>query len=289
MSTISFGVQTNTLLIESTSAKLFTIIYPKQKAETVILLHGGPGVPMDFSPIAEQLSRKYQVIAFDQRGTGRSPVNGATYSIDEYLKDIDAVAQHFGVDKFNLFGHSWGGLYAQIYSERNPQKVLSMFLSSPSSGTGELWKQTESEVMAFNKERSGFWGWSMMGVNSLIGMFGSDTAYQSLFKRVLENYNREFDSTFSATDSMVENIRAEPINKTRPSVLDYPPLKDSLDYRFPIMITYGQKDIYGESKQGVKKRFPNATFVEFENAGHIAWKHNKNKFDNTLIEFYHLQ
>ena len=144
MSTISFGVQTNTLLIESTSAKLFTIVYPKQKAETVILLHGGPGVPMDFSPIAEQLSRKYQVIAFDQRGTGRSPVNGATYSIDEYLKDIDAIAQHFGVDKFHLFGHSWGGLYAQIYAERNPQKVLSMFLSSPSSGTGELWKQTES-------------------------------------------------------------------------------------------------------------------------------------------------
>jgi proline iminopeptidase len=129
----------------------------------------------------------------------------------------------------------------------------------------------------------------MMGVKSLIGMLGSDTAYQSLFKRVLENYNREFDSAFTATDSMVENVRAEPINKTRPRVLEYPPLKDSLDYRFPIMITYGQKDIYGDSKQGVKKRFPNATFVEFENAGHIAWKHNKNKFDNTLIEFYHLQ
>ncbi len=286
--TISPCVPTETLLIDSGSAKLFAIVYPRQNAETVLLLHGGPGVPMDFSPIAEQLSRKYQVISFDQRGTGRSPAPGATYSIDEYLKDIDAVTHHFGVNKSHLFGHSWGGLYAQIYAERYPQKVLSMFLSSPSSGTGELWKQTESEVMAFNKEHSGFWGWSVMGVKSLLGMLGSDAAYQSLFKQVLENYNREFDPTFTATDAMVENVRAEPINKTRPCILEYPLLKDSPDHRFPIMITYGQKDLYGESKRSVKNRFPKATFVEFENAGHIAWRHKKEEFNHTLIEFYRI-
>jgi len=66
---------------------------------------------------------------------------------------------------------------------------VSMFLNSPSSGTGEIWKQTEREVMAFNKEHSSFWGWSKMGLKSLFGMLGSDMAYQSLFKQVLENYN----------------------------------------------------------------------------------------------------
>jgi len=276
------------MLIESVSAKLFTVVYPKQNAETVILLHGGPGVPMDFSPIPEQLSLKYQVIAFDQRGTGRSPAKGATYSIEEYLKDIDAIAQNFGVNKFHLFGHSWGGLYAQIYAEKNPQRVLSMFLCSPSSGTGELWILTESEVMSFNKEQSGLWGWSIMGVKSLLGMLGSDKAYQSLFKQVLENYNKKFDPSFAATDAMVENVRAEPINKTRSHIVEYPLLTDAIDFRFPIMITYGQKDIYGESKKSVKNRFPNATFVEFDNAGHIAWKHNNAKFTRTLTDFYQL-
>lgn len=290
VASVSYGAETTTMLIESASAKLFTVVYPKQSAETVILLHGGPGVPMDFSPIAEQLSRKYQVIAFDQRGTRRSPtVTGETYSIDDYIKDIEAIAQHFGVNKFHLFGHSWGGLYAQIYAEKNPQRVLSMFLSSPSSGTGDLWKQTESEVMSFNKEHSGLWGWSMMGVKSLLGMLGSDKAYQSLFKQVLENYNKEYDPSFTATDTMVENVRAKPINKTRPHIVEYPPLKDAIDYRFPIMVTYGQKDIYGESKKSVRNRFPKATFVEFQNAGHIAWKHNNAAFVRTLTDFYHLQ
>jgi len=92
---------------------------------------------MKFSPIAAQLYRRYQVISFDQHGTGRPPAAAdATYSIDEYMQDIETIAQHLGVKKFHLFGHSWGGLYAQIYAEKNSLRILGRFLSSPGSGTG---------------------------------------------------------------------------------------------------------------------------------------------------------
>ena len=85
---------------------------------------------------------------------------------------------------------------------------------------------------------------------------------------------KEYDPSFSATKIMVENVRAKPINKTRPHILAYPHLKDSIGYIFPIMVTYGQKDIYRKSKQSVKNRFPNATFIEFPNAGQVssAWE-----------------
>ncbi len=278
----------NTTLINGTNAQLFTTIYPKQKTQTVILLHGGPGVPMDDSSIAQLLQQKLQVITFEQRGTGRSPTKGATYAIAEYLDDLTIIAQHYGVEKFHLFGHSWGGLYAQIYAENHPEKVLSLFLSSPSSGTGEMWKQTEREVMAFNKKQSGFWGWLQMGLKSILGIVGVDSAHQSLFKQVLENYNKEFNPDFAATDEMVKYVRSEPINKTRPHIIAYPLLKDAVEYDFPIMVVYGEKDIYGESKQYVKNRYPKATFVEIKNAGHIAWRHTPDRFNEILIEFYEL-
>lgn len=279
---------TDHIWIESKNCKLFTTIYPKVDSETVILLHGGPGVPMDDSPIAERLIQRYQIITFEQRGTGRSPASGAVFSIEEYLEDITAVARYFGVEKFHLFGHSWGGLYAQIYAEKNYKHLLSMFLCSPSSGTGEIWKQTEREVMAFNKQHSGFWRWMLMGVYSLLGMLGSDSAFQSLFKQVLENYNQDFDPAFNATNEMIKHVRSAPINKTRPHILTYPLLKNSMEYPFPIMITYGKKDIYGESKQYVKARFPNARFVEIENSGHIPWRHTPEKFNELLAEFYRI-
>jgi len=277
-----------TLLIESSSAKLFTTVYSLEHAESIIVLHGGPGVPMDFSPVAEQLSGKYQVISFDQRGTGRSPVKNVDYSIDEYLKDLDSVCNHFRLSKFHLFGHSWGGLYAQIYAERNQERILSLFLSSPSSGTGEVWKQTEKEVMSFNKRHTTQWGWTMMGLKSLLGMLGSDRAYQSLFKQVLNNYNREFDPSFTATDAMVENVRAEPINKTRLCLLTYPLLSKMVNCPFPVMIAYGEKDIYGESQKHVLWRFPEAVLKKFWDSGHIAWKHSPERFNEILAEFYKL-
>lgn len=277
-----------TQLIDSANAKLFTTIDPKQNAETIFLLHGGPGVPTDFQPLAEQLARKYQVIVFEQRGTGRSPAHGASYSIDEYIADINAIANHYTVQSFHLFGHSWGGLYAQIYAEKYPQKVLSLFLSSPSSGTGAVWQAVENEVMRFNQARAGFGGWLQMGIKSLLGRLGSDAAYQSLFKQVLKNYQKDFNPAFTVTDEMVKNVRATPINKTRPHIANYPLLKEGIDYPFPIIITYGQKDIYGQSKQAVKRRYPQATFVEIVQAGHIAWRDNPAMFNHILNNFYRI-
>lgn len=279
-------MKSETLLINSKDTKLYTTIVPKQNAETVIFLHGGPGVPMDYSPISDKLLNKYQVITFDQRGTGRSPTNSSSYFIDEYLDDINAIASHFNVEKFHIFGHSWGGLYAQIYAEKYPEKILSLYLLSPSSGTGEHWKQTEREVLAFNKRCAGSWGWFKMGLNSLLGMLGSHSAYQSLFKQVLKNYNQGFDLTFPVTDKMVENVRSEPINKTRSNIIRYPILEDSKVQKFRISLAYGDNDIYGVSKEHVTKRYPHADLLIFKNAGHIAWVQNPGKFNESLSEFY---
>ena len=143
--------------------------------------------------------------------------------------------------------------------------------------------------MAFNRRRSGFCGYLKMAVGLLFGVLGSDAAYRIVFKQVLENYNKEFDPTFKATDAMVENVRAEPINKTRPRILKYPLLKDAVDYDFPILVSYGERDIYGKSREHVRSRFPKATFVEIENAGHVAWRHNRDRFFGILSDFYQLE
>jgi len=278
----------NNLVIAGENSDLFTTIYPKPAAETILLLHGGPGVPMDFSAIAEPLSKKYQIITFDQRGTGRSPASNATYSISEYVLDINTVLKYFNINVVHLFGHSWGGLYAQIYAELYPDRILSMFLCSPSSGTGSLWVQTEKEIMTFNKKYAGTLDWMMMGICSLLGMLGSDKSYQCLFKQVLDNYNKDFDPTFVATDSMVNNVRADPINKTRSNIVKYRELAINPDYSFPVIVTYGQKDIYGPSKESVKTRLPGAKFIEIKNAGHIAWRQNEPDFDRVLSDFYRL-
>ncbi|MDH3326948.1 MAG: alpha/beta hydrolase [Gammaproteobacteria bacterium] len=288
LSPLAVGAEPVTQIIEGKSVSLFTVLYPKENSETIILLHGGPGVPMDFDPIVEVLSKKYQLIVFDQRGTGRSPITNSNYSMDAYVQDINSIAEQLDLLNFHIFGHSWGGLYAQIYAEKFPEKVISLFLSSPSSGTGEQWRKTESEVLEFNKSKTTTWQWLMMGIDSLRGMLGSDSAYQSLFRQVIANYNKGLDVEVSASEEILEQVRADPVNKTRKHILEYPILDSPVSYRFPIVVQYGEEDIYAQSKQHLVERFPEAKISIIKNAGHLAWLNNPHDFNDLLHNFYRL-
>lgn len=274
-----------TELVKNGETTLHLKIYANENPETVILLHGGPGVPDDMLEVVEQLEDRYRVITFEQRGVGLSACNGCEYKMEDYISDIDAISEYLKIDSFHLFGHSWGGLYAQIYAEARPEKIKSLFLCSPSSGTNETWKKTEKEVMQFNKKNASNKEWASMGWSSLLGMLGSDKAYQKMFKRVLKNYHKNY-AEVEIEDTFFKKIHAEPVNKTRKEILKYKFLPKFNDPDYPIMISYGDDDIYGESKHELLKRFPTARVETIEKCGHIAWKHNPSGFNKLLKEFY---
>ena len=206
----------------------------------------------------------------------------------DYITDIDVIANYFNLKSFHLFGHSWGGLYAQIYADERPEKIKSLFLCSPSSGTNRTWKQNEKEVMTFNKNTTSNGKWLKMGWHSLLGMFGSDNAYRKLFKQVLKNYHQDYKSV-EITDEFLSKIKSKPINKTRKEIIKYKPLPIFKKPNYPILITYGDNDIYGESKKEVTNRFPTSEIKTISNSGHIPWIHNLTEFNKILSEFYLLK
>jgi len=275
----------NTEFIKNGESKLNLKIYSNENPETVILLHGGPGVPDDMLEVVEQLKDRYRVITFEQRGVGLSECNGCGYKMEDYISDIDAVSENLKIDSFHLFGHSWGGLYAQIYADARPEKIKSLFLCSPSSGTNETWKKTEKEVMQFNKKNASNKEWAIMGWSSLLGMFGSDKAYQKMFKLVLKNYHKNY-SEVNIEDTFFKKIHSEPVNKTRKEIVKYKFLTEFNKPDYPIMISYGENDIYGESRNELLKRFPTAKVETIEKCGHIPWKHNPKEFNRILNRFY---
>ncbi len=102
---------------------------------------------------------------------------------------------------------------------------------------------------------------------------------------VLSNYNADFDVPEQDL-SWMEGINSEPINATRKSISNYPLLKNIKSPKFPITITYGEKDIYGKSKEYVKKRYKSAKIFTIENAGHIPWLHNRDRFIQILYSHF---
>jgi len=244
-------------------------------------------MPEDFRYITEQLLGKYQVIVFHQRGTGRSPCPEHNYTMEAYISDIHAIAAHYRLTKFHLFGHSWGGLYGELYAQYYPGQVLSLFLSGPCSGTGKHWKESQDEIKKYTLARSTAKEWLTMGVNSMLAMAGSDAAAKKMQKQTSIIYNRGYPHDETAF-TYVDDARALPTMRTGKYISRYPLLRNWDAPRFPVTITYGDNDLYGDSKKYVFQRFPFAAVHIIPRAGHVTWLHNPTVFFLVLAEHYHL-
>lgn len=275
-------------IIESGKAKLFVKLYPKPGAETILLLHGGPGAPTNFTDEINHLKEKYQLINFDQRGAGNSTCKKCEYTLDEYVMDIRNIIQHFSLGKAHLFGHSWGGLYAQIFAQAHPEMVASLFLSSPSPGTGKHWSEMKREVMLYNKQKCTKKEWRRMGLNSMLGALGSDKAMGRLYMQVVKNYNKGYVEIEDNKSASYEKAKGKSTHKTVKNIKNAPLLKKLSSPDFPILITYGDDDIYGETTKYVIERYPTAKVVFIPNCGHLPTIHNPEKYWELFASFYRL-
>lgn len=102
--------------------------------DTLIAIHGGPGVDLesiagDFVP----LTKHHVVVFYDQRGTGRSalPMDTSRLGATQQLTDLDAVRKHFGLAHVTLVAHSYGPLLAASYAIAHPDVVARMVLFNP--------------------------------------------------------------------------------------------------------------------------------------------------------------
>ncbi|WP_299754870.1 alpha/beta hydrolase [uncultured Pontibacter sp.] len=273
------------ILVKNEETRLYTVSYPNNGKETVIMLHGGPGVPDGLGPVAEFLNRYFQVITFHQRGTLSSPCYVNKYTIGDYISDIDSIAERFDLQQFHLFGHSWGGLYAQLYAYQNPQRLLSMFLCSPASGTGSQWKETVLEVARFNKNKSTSSEWFGMLKNAALGFLGNDKAYENLFTQFCLNCNKGYPVD-DPVPVMIDRINAKAINRTNLALLKEPVQEPMIDQGFKFTITYGEDDIYGDSKKYVRERYPYANYITIPKTSHFPWLQNEEEFYAALAAHF---
>jgi proline iminopeptidase len=99
-------------------------------AKPVVFLHGGPGG--GFSPSHRRLfdPRLYDVMLFDQRGCSKSTPHASIVANTTWhlVADIERLREMMGVDKWQVFGGSWGSTLALAYAETHPDRVSELVL-----------------------------------------------------------------------------------------------------------------------------------------------------------------
>jgi proline iminopeptidase len=101
-----------------------------------VVLHGGPGsgctvgMRRAFDPDA------YRIVLFDQRGAGRSTprvdhdTDLSTNTTDHLVGDLEQLRRHLGIERWLVWGASWGTTLALAYAERHPERVSELVLAS---------------------------------------------------------------------------------------------------------------------------------------------------------------
>jgi proline iminopeptidase len=96
----------------------------------VVFVHGGPGAGCEdyhrrfFDP------ERYRIILFDQRGSGRSAPHAelAGNTTQALVADMEVIREHLNVERWLLFGGSWGSTLSLVYAETHPERVLGLVL-----------------------------------------------------------------------------------------------------------------------------------------------------------------
>jgi proline iminopeptidase len=100
------------------------------KAKPVVFLHGGPGAGTNPSMRRFFDPQRYRIILFDQRGCGASRPHAELRENTTWdlVSDIEALREHLGIDRWMVFGGSWGSTLALAYSQRYPERVTELVL-----------------------------------------------------------------------------------------------------------------------------------------------------------------
>jgi proline iminopeptidase len=100
------------------------------RGKPCVILHGGPGGAVNPTMRRFFDPAKWRMTLFDQRGCGRSRPNASlddntTWSL---IEDIERLREHLGVEKWTVFGGSWGSTLALAYAIKHPERVDGLVL-----------------------------------------------------------------------------------------------------------------------------------------------------------------
>ncbi len=96
----------------------------------VVFVHGGPGAGCEpwhrrfFDPA------RYRIVLFDQRGCGRSAPHAGleANTTQDLVADMERIREHLGIERWVVFGGSWGSTLGLVYAETHPERVLALVL-----------------------------------------------------------------------------------------------------------------------------------------------------------------
>ena len=258
------------------------------KGEPLLIINGGPGMNSNgFEGMAKILAETQQTIIYDQRGTGKSElkeINAKTISMKIMADDIEALRKHLKIKKWNILGHSFGGMLASYYATIYPNSINKLVLSSSGGIDLSLLKGPnliEQNLSKVEKDSMNYWDDKIeKGDTSYAARLGRGRAmapayvYDQKYVPVIAERLTQGNSTINGllwSDMQKMNFDCTAKLKT---------------FKNPVLIIQGKEDVISnEIGELAQKTLPNSKLILLENCRHYGWLDAKEKYFGEINSF----
>lgn len=258
----------------------------------LVLINGGPGCThQGFHPYFSQISDCAHIIYYDQRGTGRSSRDktSKTYTIKQAVDDLEGLRKALGIDKWAVLGWSYGGLLAQCYALKYPDRVTGLILVAAQFGVDEPATNREWVRSFFSPAE-----WEAIESIQKAGDAGALSPTQVIYKKQLagdwkryfyhkptsEQLIRQSLYSYDSAPGLEERIRAEIYMIDLRGKFD--------DFKIPTLIIEAKWDLlWGNPDKAeiMRKNHPHAMVEIFEKSGHTVFADEPEKFFALIRNF----
>lgn len=263
------------------------------KGMPVIFLHGGPCSATKphhrcfFNP------EKFHIILMDQRGCGQSQPFGELHNntTQFLIDDMESIRKQLNIEKWLVFGGSWGGTLTLLYAQQHKEKVLGMVIRAVflarkkdmdwfiKEGVGRIYPEKWQQLLNSVPKQS--------NVDIVSKLYDAILSEDKLTRKrvakawmdwggqvALLNDFQEDNQNLPITEHMVRQVQMElHYAKNEYFISENQVLKtcDGLQH-IPTIIIHGRNDLVCPVEAGLSlsKQLPNAEFKILPNAGHIA-------------------
>jgi proline iminopeptidase len=276
--------------IEVEGGKIWYRIDGEGDKTPVLLLHGGPGSSSFYLEPLKELSQDRPVIFIDQLGCGRSTriTDTTLMTIEKNVEQLDQVRKALKLEKFYLYGHSWGTMLGMDYYVKYPKSIQGLIFSSPLFST-KIWTDDADTLIATLPEAT-----QKAIRESERQKNYENEAYKEAMKVYYKAYVRRSDKSKSEQDSAakffgenVYNFMWGPSEFTATgNLLNYNRLKDLPKITVPTLLTAGE---YDEARPSSVRYYtsliPGAQFKEIPQAAHSTMMDNPKEYIGVLRQF----
>jgi len=271
--------------------KLYYKIFGAGNPETILCLHGGPGMTHDYIlSMADLVRDGYRVVFYDQLGCGKSdvPKSLGLFTIERAVEDVEGFRRELNLGKVHLFGSSYGGLLAIAYAlkyQRNLRSVISAsgIASVPNTiaGMEELKAKLPADVREVMRKYEDAGDYTNPEYLKAVEVF-----YKNYLCR-LPAWSKEVTNSLEHVSLPVYGTMNGPNEFTIVGNIRYWDVTNQLGkIRVPTLITAGKYDeVSPKEARNIHKGIKASKLIIFRQSSHLAFWEEREKYLAVMRKF----